>query len=466
VDSYWSAPGVLFAIVVTCSVVGLIGAATMLVLGSRSKSAALTRVGGCVYAVSAMALVHGVSTPGVWYPTDASTMTTMSSMYWALPLATVAAVPLIWRRQSASLADAGRHQRFARLHVVTTSVVALVVVLAPDWLTAPEMAGPVAVGTAALALTTCFVLSARQLRLSRIGRTWQPFTSSLAIALVGGSSLVWLAPGVYTPLFWAAHLAGAAALLLYLAAVIRSRRATDSMTAALQPFVAQRDITAFAQGLDLQVHQILASLGSMDTFTRDHVVRVSALALDVGRRLRVSATDLHTLGLGALLHDTGKLAVPITIINKPGRLDPEERATVSTHAGIGDDMIRRLGGLVAIAPIVRSHHERIDGGGYPDGLVGDEIPWLARIVSVCDAFDALASDRQYREGMGIDRAVAILREHAGSQWDAVVVEALVTSVRHGVPPHDELDRVGRNAEPLGGEFDPFGHAPAGSAPRD
>ena len=101
------------------------------------------------------------------------------------------------------------------------------------------------------------------------------------------------------------------------------------------------------------------------------------------------------------------------------------------HAAIGDEMVQDSYVVAECAPVVRSHHERIDGQGYPDALVGSAIPKLARIVSVCDAFDAMASTRHYRDGMGIVRALAILREHSGSQWDPVVVEALVRVVDDG-----------------------------------
>jgi HD-GYP domain-containing protein (c-di-GMP phosphodiesterase class II) len=100
--------------------------------------------------------------------------------------------------------------------------------------------------------------------------------------------------------------------------------------------------------------------------------------------------------------------------------------------------------LQPICSIVRGHHERIDGNGYPDSLRGDEIPLAARIVSVCDAYDAMANTRQYREGMGQDKAIAILREHSGSQWDPSVVEALVTFVKSQPLDTSPLDAVGRN----------------------
>jgi HD-GYP domain-containing protein (c-di-GMP phosphodiesterase class II) len=164
----------------------------------------------------------------------------------------------------------------------------------------------------------------------------------------------------------------------------------------------------------------------------------------VGERLGVGPADLQVLGLGALLHDLGKLTLPDDILNKPDRLTTAEFEVVKGHAAAGEALVRTSTVLSAIGPIVRGHHERLDGRGYPDGLAGDEIPLAARIVSVCDAFDAMAQTRQYRQGMGADKAISILREHAGAQWDAQVVEALVHVVERERVEVGRLADVGRH----------------------
>ena len=160
--------------------------------------------------------------------------------------------------------------------------------------------------------------------------------------------------------------------------------------------------------------------------------------------MRLPALHLHLLGLGALLHDIGKLHIDDAILHKPGRLEPSEYEAMKRHTVTGEALVRESVVLSDIGPIVRGHHERIDGKGYPDGLVADEIPLAARIVSVCDAYDAMANTRQYRTGMGNDRAVAILQEHAGSQWDAAVVEALIQSLARMHKLSSSLEMVGRS----------------------
>ena len=145
--------------------------------------------------------------------------------------------------------------------------------------------------------------------------------------------------------------------------------------------------------------------------------------------LRLDAIGIRDTGIGAVLHDIGKLHISDSILNKPGRLDADEFEVMKTHAAIGGDLVGANPALQGVSAIVRAHHERMDGGGYPDGLAGATIPVSARIVAVCDAYDAMAHDRPYRAGMGREAAIATLEENAGSQWDPRVVEVFVGLVR-------------------------------------
>jgi HD-GYP domain-containing protein (c-di-GMP phosphodiesterase class II) len=144
---------------------------------------------------------------------------------------------------------------------------------------------------------------------------------------------------------------------------------------------------------------------------------------------------------GALLHDVGKIAIPNEIINKPGPLDDDEWLVIKTHTVEGQRMLDQVGGVMrAIGHIVRSSHERWDGGGYPDGLVGEAIPRESRIVACCDAFNAMTTDRSYRRAMGLEEALVELRINAGTQFDPEVVDAVVRVV--------ERDRVAPAVSPV------------------
>jgi HD-GYP domain-containing protein (c-di-GMP phosphodiesterase class II) len=171
-----------------------------------------------------------------------------------------------------------------------------------------------------------------------------------------------------------------------------------------------------------------------DEYTGEHTRDVVELTLRVADALSVDAETRHGAEFGALLHDVGKIRIPDAIINKPGPLDDEEWAVMKTHTIEGQRMLERVGGALArVGVVVRASHERWDGGGYPDGLTGEEIPLAARIVSACDAFNAMTTDRSYRRAMPVADAVTELERCAGSQFDPAVVGALVGVVVEMAP---------------------------------
>ncbi|HJS96548.1 MAG TPA: HD-GYP domain-containing protein [Solirubrobacteraceae bacterium] len=171
-----------------------------------------------------------------------------------------------------------------------------------------------------------------------------------------------------------------------------------------------------------------------DGYTGEHCKSVVALTLDLAEHLDLSAERRRNLEFAALLHDVGKIAIPKEIINKPGKLDPHEWTIVKTHTLEGQKMLDRVGGFMRqVGSIVRSHHERWDGGGYPDGLVGEQIPIEARIISCCDTWNAMRTDRPYRKALAYDVAEAELRSAAGTQLDPTVVEALLEIVSVEAP---------------------------------
>ena len=158
----------------------------------------------------------------------------------------------------------------------------------------------------------------------------------------------------------------------------------------------------------------------------EHSKGVVSLALAVGAELQLGGREQRDLEFGALLHDIGKLKVPDEILNKPGKLTEEEWEVIRRHPVDGQVMLDRIGGVLAdVGLTVRGHHERWDGGGYPDGLVGEAIPLNARIIAACDAFSAMTTTRSYRAAMPDDTAIAELRECSGSQFDPDVVDAIV-----------------------------------------
>jgi diguanylate cyclase (GGDEF)-like protein len=165
-----------------------------------------------------------------------------------------------------------------------------------------------------------------------------------------------------------------------------------------------------------------------------HTQDVSELAAATGRRLGLGEQEIDRLSLAAELHDVGKAAIPDAILEKPGKLDDSEWEFMRRHTLIGESVLRAAPSLADIADLVRSSHESMDGSGYPDGLRGEEIPIGSRIIAVCDAFDAMLSDRPYRNSLSQEQAVAELRRCAGNQFDPSVVEAFAAAVREDLRP--------------------------------
>jgi putative nucleotidyltransferase with HDIG domain len=170
---------------------------------------------------------------------------------------------------------------------------------------------------------------------------------------------------------------------------------------------------------------MFSMIDATSPWTAGHSLRVTHLAIAIGRELRLGATQLDQLHRGGMVHDIGKLGVPTEILDKPGRLTAEERRIVEQHPVIGVDLLAPFAEFADVLPIVRSHHERPDGGGYPDRLVGDEIPLLARVLAVADVYDALTSDRPYRAGMNHEDALDLMVAGGGIWLDATVLAAFL-----------------------------------------
>jgi diguanylate cyclase (GGDEF)-like protein/putative nucleotidyltransferase with HDIG domain len=178
--------------------------------------------------------------------------------------------------------------------------------------------------------------------------------------------------------------------------------------------------------LHLKTIEALAiAIDAKDEVTPDHVHRVQIYATGLARLFGLSEAELEALKAGALLHDIGKLAVPDYILNKPGPLTPAEFDKMKVHTIVGAEILERVGFPYPVVPVVRHHHERWDGRGYPDGLRGDEIPMTARILTLSDCFDAVREDRNYREAMTRDQAIEMLKEGSGTVFDPNVVRTFL-----------------------------------------
>jgi putative two-component system response regulator len=217
----------------------------------------------------------------------------------------------------------------------------------------------------------------------------------------------------------------AAELLTRVGAVVRVKRYTDDLDSAASI------ITTLATMIE-----------SRDGHSDGHCYRMANYAAALGRRLNLDADDIQALRRGGMLHDIGMLAIPESVIRKSGPLDPGEFDVVKTHTTVGDSLCENLRSLQAVRPIVRHHHERRDGSGYPDRLEGDAIPLLAQIISIVDVYDAITTRRAYQSSRSADEAIGILRSEVAKGWRAHdLVEEFVSLIGDGTLPSQPFNPV-------------------------
>jgi ribonuclease P protein subunit RPR2 len=171
------------------------------------------------------------------------------------------------------------------------------------------------------------------------------------------------------------------------------------------------------------VRALSNAVEARDAYTGKHAERVTLFAIEIARELGLPAPDTPEVEFGFLLHDVGKLAIPDSILFKPGPLTTEERAMMSRHTIVGAEIMRDIEFLAEASKVVRSHHERWDGNGYPDRLAGEQIPLNARVFAVADVFDALTTNRPYRVALSFEQARSMIEEESGSHFDPQVVDA-------------------------------------------
>jgi HD-GYP domain-containing protein (c-di-GMP phosphodiesterase class II) len=211
-----------------------------------------------------------------------------------------------------------------------------------------------------------------------------------------------------------------------------------SDAALLAPFVAMLESCERAANRYQELKELLVGLtralttaiDAKDAYTYGHSERVGRIAVELGRELGMEGDDLGDLYLVGLLHDVGKIGIRDEVLRKPGKLTEEEQAHIQQHVTIGYTILADLRQIRSLLPGVRSHHERYDGAGYPDGLAGENIPLLARIIAVADAYDAMTTNRPYRNSLPMTKVEHILTEGAGSQWDKRIIEAFLRCRDH------------------------------------
>jgi len=193
----------------------------------------------------------------------------------------------------------------------------------------------------------------------------------------------------------------------------------------------QEHDAAVRRALEETLAAMAAVLEQRDPYTAGHEKNVAELAVQIGRDLGLPEEKLHALHLACIVHDLGKIEIPVEILNKPGRLSAAEFALIKRHPEVGYNLLRRIEFPWPIADIIRQHHEYLDGSGYPQGLKGDQIMRESRILTVADIVEAISADRPYRAALGLDVAVQEIKRLRGTRLDPEAVDACVAIIARG-----------------------------------
>jgi putative nucleotidyltransferase with HDIG domain len=410
-----------FTAVGLTAAVAAVAAVALTIVGAKRKDARTVLVGTAFSAMAALLALHGIATPGVLVGYNGLVAFTGGA---TLPVGgavlALSALPAL-RRPS------GVRPLLGLQFVLLIAIIALgaIGMLKPS--TVPDV--PEAGSTEAnlllvVGLGFYAILGLRALRTYLLTRR----VGDLVVAV----GIVWLAAALPAALllnylelgWWLGHgfeLVGIA--IVGAPVALDLRRAAQSRP--LVGDVCGADLVAAEESfLGAHVRALTVRLAEKDEYTEEHTRRVALRAVQVGEELGLSPGRVRALATGGLVHDIGKLSVPDGILKKPGPLTDEEFAVVKRHAEWGDRMLRDLGFKEDVRQLVRSHHERLDGSGYPHGIAGPSMPLDVRILAVCDVYDALISQRVYREAWTHERAVALLREESGSAFDPKCVAAL------------------------------------------
>ena len=444
-------PEAHFWFLVVTSSIGAASAFALSAVGARRGDGRPVIVGTAFAAMATLLFIHGFATPGVVVgPNGVISVAGAAILPVAGAVLALATRPALRRPRSIRpllLAEAGI--------VLTILAVGVLGLALPSLL--PSVPEP---GSAAAIAVLLLGFVAFEAVVRRATRTYALTRRGADLLVVVGT--VWLGVALVPQLmlepgklaWWIGHLLELSGIALVggpVALDLLRDRASRPLIGDLR---ASELVAAEEAFLGSRVRALMVSLARKDPSTEEHTRRVALLAASVGEELGLGAERLRELAIGGLLHDMGKLAVPDEILMKPDKLTDEEFAVIKRHPADGHDLLVELGGFSdQVLRLVRDHHERLDGRGYPDGRGADALDLETRILTVCDVYDALVSDRVYRAAWPPERALGLLREEAGLAYDANVVEALAQVTGAGLSPISPPPRRHR-CVPAGGRRSP------------
>ena len=415
-----------FGVVLAAAGIAACAAAALTRAGWRASDGRAMLLGTAFSTMTALLAVHGLTTPDVLVGKNG---TTAFAGGLGIPVGTailaLTALPAL--RRTRRVAPLLALQLALGLGVLTLGAIGMAYpTLVPK---VPTAGSDAAYALLACGLSFCVLLTHRATRTFWLTRRPADLLVAVGCIWLGVSLIAQLVIGPMTLGYYLGH-----GLELAAVAMIAIPAARDiARTGASFPLVGDltaTDLVASEEAyLGPRVRALMVRLAERDGSTEEHTRRVAILAAQVGEELKLPATTRRHLAVGGLLHDIGKLSVPLEILRKPAGLSDEEYAEIKRHPEAGRRLLEELGGFSpTVRDLVSDHHERLDGRGYPRGLTEEELPLHTRILTVCDVYDALVSDRVYRAAWTPERAFELLRDDTGSAFDERCVEALARVV--------------------------------------
>lgn len=426
-----------FNIVSATSLVALLVAIVIGVVGLRQRNQQVIYVSLAFISLATFFSVHGLTTPGFLLPFNpdhvaiigvAAQLSVLTMSFWLL----ISSLPV----DAPFSAWLTRYSPYL-LPLYTPAIVFLAVLaLANPALASliPITSEPLKFVVAAFTIAMAAIAGYRYWRSYRYSR----FPFQLGIAYVSGwiavTQIIVTTGTLWMLSWWLYHILLLLSVMVAVAMLVIQYRRGDSIVRSILGLFSNDANERLAAGISPSVHNLIQTTETRDPYTAGHSYRVAQGAFDLGSALKLAPEDLRVLVQGGIVHDVGKLQVPDEILNKPGPLNKSERQAIESHVTVGYELCAQLGFMPPELGIIRYHHERIDGQGYPEGLSANKIPILARVLSVIDVWDALTSARAYRPAWSEEKALAYLKENSGSQFEPRFVDVWIAFVSRRTGP--------------------------------
>jgi hypothetical protein len=411
-----------FVLVAAGALVAAVASVWLTIAGARVRDGRTVLLGAAFSTMTALLAIHGIATPGIVVgPNGVIALAGAASLPAGGAVLALTALPAV-----------RRPRRLGPVLALQAALAAAILALGTVGLLIPSAVPPVPQAGSAAAIVLLVVgaafytlLAIRAVRTYTLTRRTTDLLVFVGCMWLGWALVPQLAMGYGTLAFYFGHIMELLGIVLVGIPAALDLRQGGQSRPLVGDLTATELVAAEESFLGSRVRALMVDLAVKDRSTEEHTRRVALLACAVGEELRLPRATLRHLAIGGLLHDMGKLRVDPAILGKPSALDPDEFAAIKRHPEDGVRVLADLGGFAPqVLDLVLDHHERLDGAGYPRGLRCEQIGLATRVLTVCDVYDALVSDRVYRAAWSRDRALGLLREESGTAFDPACVAAL------------------------------------------